>query len=134
MRKLIAMCALVTPFLAASAWAQPGATPANPSTPANAATPATPATPPTHAAENGKPAPSATTKAANPQQDKMKACNEQAAGKKGDDRKAFMKQCLSAAGVPKSQQDKMAACSKEGKGKKGDDYKAFMKDCLSKPA
>ncbi|KAF1029848.1 MAG: hypothetical protein GAK40_00318 [Burkholderia plantarii] len=29
------------------------------------------------------------------QQDKMKACNAQAAGKKGDDRKAFMKGCLS---------------------------------------
>ncbi len=33
--------------------------------------------------------------AANSQQDKMKACNTQATGKKGDDRKAFMKSCLS---------------------------------------
>ena len=32
---------------------------------------------------------------ANSQQSKMKTCNTQAAGKKGDDRKAFMKQCLS---------------------------------------
>jgi hypothetical protein len=31
------------------------------------------------------------------QQDKMKACNTQAADKKGDDRKAFMKSCLSSA-------------------------------------
>ena len=32
---------------------------------------------------------------ANSQQNKMKACNAQAGDKKGDDRKAFMKQCLS---------------------------------------
>nr|WP_308633184.1 PsiF family protein [Massilia sp. R2A-15] len=30
------------------------------------------------------------------QQEKMKACNTEATGKKGDDRKAFMKTCLSA--------------------------------------
>jgi hypothetical protein len=30
------------------------------------------------------------------QQDKMKSCNAEAAGKKGDERKAFMKECLSA--------------------------------------
>jgi hypothetical protein len=29
------------------------------------------------------------------QQDKMKTCNADAAGKKGDERKAFMKECLS---------------------------------------
>ena len=29
------------------------------------------------------------------QQERMKACNTQAGDKKGDDRKAFMKQCLS---------------------------------------
>lgn len=31
-----------------------------------------------------------------PQQSRMALCNKDAAGKKGDDRKAFMKQCLSA--------------------------------------
>ena len=31
----------------------------------------------------------------NSQQDKMAACNKQAGDKKGDDRKAFMKTCLS---------------------------------------
>ena len=64
----------------------------------------------------------------------MKDCNAQAGDKKGDERKAFMKQCLSAKGVQptKTQQEKMSACSKEGKGKKGDEYKAFMKECLSK--
>ena len=33
--------------------------------------------------------------AANAQQSKMTTCNASAAGKKGDDRKAFMKDCLS---------------------------------------
>ncbi|WP_179403994.1 PsiF family protein [Burkholderia guangdongensis] len=68
------------------------------------------------------------------QQDKMKACNAQAAGKKGDDRKAFMKDCLSAkpaADKKMSQQDKMKACNTQATGKKGDDRKAFMKSCLS---
>ena len=31
---------------------------------------------------------------AGPQQDKMKACNAEAKGKKGAERKAFMKECL----------------------------------------
>ena len=73
--------------------------------------------------------------AQNSQQDKMKECNTQAAGKKGDDRKAFMKTCLSstpaAAATPMSQQDKMKACNTQATGKKGDDRKAFMKTCLS---
>ncbi|MBJ9663116.1 PsiF family protein [Burkholderia gladioli] len=70
--------------------------------------------------------------AANSQQDKMKACNTQAAGKSGDERKAFMKDCLSAKPAGKmSQQDKMKACNTQAMGKKGDDRKAFMKSCLS---
>ncbi|MBN3789065.1 PsiF family protein [Burkholderia sp. Ac-20353] len=72
--------------------------------------------------------------AANSQQDKMKACNAQAAGKSGDERKAFMKDCLSAkpaAAKPMTQQDKMKACNKDAAGKKGDERKAFMKGCLS---
>jgi psiF repeat len=70
----------------------------------------------------------------NSQQSKMTACNAQATGKKGDDRKAFMKSCLSAspaAAAPMTQQQKMTACSQSNKGKKGDDYKASMKSCLS---
>ena len=63
------------------------------------------------------------------QQDKMKMCNQDAAGKKGDDRKAFMSQCLSAKKM--SQQDRMKVCNKDAAGKKGDDRKAFMSDCLS---
>ncbi|PCE24326.1 PsiF family protein [Burkholderia ubonensis] len=70
--------------------------------------------------------------AANSQQDKMKACNTQAAGKTGDERKAFMKDCLSAKPAKAtSQQDKMKACNKDAAGKKGDERKAFMKSCLS---
>jgi hypothetical protein len=74
---------------------------------------------------------------------KMKACNAEADSKgfsgegKGDDRKAFMKTCLSAKS-PKteaggSQQNKMKACNKEAKAKSlaGDERKTFMKTCLS---
>jgi hypothetical protein len=68
--------------------------------------------------------------AQNSQQTKMGVCNDQAKGKTGDDRKAFMKQCLSAA-KPPTQQEKMKLCNQDATGKKGDDRKAFMKDCLS---
>jgi hypothetical protein len=64
------------------------------------------------------------------QQSKMATCNKDAEGKKGDDRKAFMKECLSAKKV--TQQDKMKTCNADATGKKGDDRKAFMKECLSK--
>ncbi|WP_144107827.1 PsiF family protein [Paraburkholderia sp. BCC1886] len=71
--------------------------------------------------------------AQNSQQTKMADCNKQAADKKGDDRKAFMKTCLSAkpAATKMTQQDKMKACNTQATGKKGDDRKAFMKTCLS---
>lgn len=62
----------------------------------------------------------------------MAACNAQAADKKGDERKAFMKQCLSAkvASGPVSQQNKMKKCNLEAKGKTGDERKKFMSECL----
>jgi hypothetical protein len=77
---------------------------------------------------------------ATPQQQKMKDCNAEAGAKdlKGDDRKAFMKTCLSAKapqaekkGTP--QQEKMKACNKEAgeKHMKGDERKKFMSSCLS---
>ena len=73
--------------------------------------------------------------APNSQQEKMKDCNAQAKAKNltGDDRKKFMSQCLSAAGVSETQQEKMKSCNKEAsaKGLKGDDRKAFMSTCLS---
>jgi cytochrome c556 len=75
----------------------------------------------------------AQTAAPNSQQNKMKACNAQAGDKKGDDRKAFMKQCLSSAGAAPAmtQQERMKACNVQAGDKKGDDRKAFMKQCLS---
>lgn len=81
------------------------------------------------AADSAKPA----------QQNKMGMCNKDAADKKGDERKAFMKECLKKDGNPEkaadkkgAQQEKMKACNKDATGKKGDERKAFMKECLSK--
>jgi len=68
----------------------------------------------------------------------MTTCNAEAKTKalKGDERKAFMKECLSAkkaAAAPATQQDKMKTCNADAKTKKlaGDARKAFMKECLS---
>ncbi|MBE7420225.1 MAG: hypothetical protein HS128_21200 [Ideonella sp.] len=72
-----------------------------------------------HAADEKKPT---------AQQNKMTACNKEAGDKKGDERKAFMKTCLSAKKT--SQQDKMKACNKEAGDKKGDERKTFMSECL----
>lgn len=71
-------------------------------------------------------------KAANAQQSKMSSCNQQASGKTGDERKAFMKQCLSA--KKPTQQDRMRTCNTQAQGKMGDERKAFMKECLSNKA
>jgi hypothetical protein len=71
------------------------------------------------------------------QQNKMKTCNADAKDKKGDERKAFMKECLSAkpaAAEPAKgteQQNKMKTCNADAKDKKGDERKKFMKECLS---
>lgn len=78
-----------------------------------------------------------------PQQEKMKACNADAAKQelKGDERKDFMKQCLSAKKEEQAekkemtpQQQKMKDCNKEAKDQKlkGDERKKFMSECLSK--
>ena len=66
-----------------------------------------------------------------PQQSKMATCNKEAEGKKGDERKAFMKDCLSA-NKQEKQQNKMKTCNAEATGKKGDERKAFMSECLKK--
>jgi hypothetical protein len=78
------------------------------------------------------------------QQTKMGDCNKEAGDKKGDERKAFMKSCLSAkpaaaASAPATskkatQQEKMKSCNKDAADKalKGEPRKAFMKECLSK--
>lgn len=94
------------------------------------------------------------------QQDKMKGCNAEAKGMKGDERKAFMSKCLkkdyvlksaapaadkkaaapakvdatptASAAAPVKQQDKMKSCNAEAKTKalKGDERKKFMSSCL----
>lgn len=85
------------------------------------------------------------------QQSKMVTCNKDATGKKGDERKAFMKECLSAkpaaaaaaatateaaapaeAAAGTSQQSKMKTCNADAKGKKGSERKKFMSECLKK--
>ncbi len=45
--------------------------------------------------DNPAPEASAGTDGKTTQQNKMKTCNAEATGKKGDERKAFMKECLS---------------------------------------
>jgi psiF repeat-containing protein len=77
-------------------------------------------------------APAADDKKLTPQQEKMKACNTQAADKKGDDRKAFMSECLKAGApaAPMTQQEKMKACNTKAGEKKGDERKTFMSECL----
>ena len=71
-----------------------------------------------------------------PQQERMGACNKEAGTKdlKGDDRKKFMSECLSAGKkeAKMTQQEKMKACNKDAgtKALKGDDRKKFMSECL----
>ena len=90
------------------------------------------------AADAEKKAPSPAQQA---QQEKMKACNAEAGSKalKGDERKKFMSDCLSAKpaaaatpAAPATQQDKMKSCNADAatKALKGDERKAFMSDCL----
>ena len=74
------------------------------------------------------------------QQGKMKTCNADAKTKdlKGDERKAFMKECLgakpaAAADGKSTQQTKMKTCNADAatKALKGAERKTFMKECLS---
>lgn len=73
-----------------------------------------------------------TSPAKTAQQNKMTVCNQQAGGMKGDERKAFMSNCLKAAPAPMTQQDKMKHCNTAATGKAGDERKAFMSQCLKK--
>ncbi|MFJ2692002.1 PsiF family protein [Pseudomonas sp. NPDC087336] len=80
--------------------------------------------------------------AATDQQNKMTTCNADATAKslKGDERKAFMSNCLKAAPAVNDakaltpQQEKMKTCNADAatKALKGDERKAFMSDCLKK--
>jgi hypothetical protein len=82
-RFIIALAALVTSFAVQAA--EPATVPVKPAPPTPAAT--------TPAAQKG--APVAQKTAALSQQDRMRECNKQATGKKGAERKTFMKTCLS---------------------------------------
>jgi hypothetical protein len=81
---------------------------------------------------------STAAKPANSQQEKMKTCNADAKAKNlaGDERKSYMKGCLSdqpaAPAKTNSQQEKMKSCNKEAteKALKGADRKSFMSTCL----
>jgi len=79
------------------------------------------------------------------QQEKMGACNKEAATKtlKGDERKAFMKSCLSAKpataavtatpatpATAAKPQNAMTTCNKAATGKKGAERKKYMSSCL----
>ena len=83
------------------------------------------------AAYAAAPAASAPAAGKTAQQSKMVTCNKEAADKKGDERKAFMKECLSAK-KETTQQSKMATCNKDAGDKKGDERKKFMSECLKK--
>ena len=75
------------------------------------------------------------TATVNPQQEKMKACNAQAGDKKGDDRKAFMKTCLSAAPpAPAKPESKMAMCNKKTAGMNKEDRAKAQSECMKAPA
>ena len=76
--------------------------------------------------------------AATAQQNKMTTCNAEASTKtlKGDERKAFMSNCLKAkpATAATTQQEKMKTCNATAgtQALKGDARKTFMSDCLKK--
>jgi hypothetical protein len=68
------------------------------------------------------------------QQSKMASCNKDAGDKKGDDRKAFMKSCLSA--KKDAAPDAKAACDTKAADKKlaGAAKNSFVKKCVTDSA
>ncbi|MCQ6255723.1 PsiF family protein [Pseudomonas sp. Q11] len=75
--------------------------------------------------------------AATAQQNKMTTCNADATAKalKGDERKAFMSNCLKASPAAASTpQERMKTCNATAttQALKGDARKAFMSECLKK--
>ncbi|AUL48993.1 PsiF repeat family protein [Bordetella trematum] len=89
------------------------------------------------AAGAGAPAttPAPTSKEMTLQQQRMVACNKSAAGKTGDDRKAFMSSCLKGEEPAKpltSQQTRMKDCNARAAAQalSGEARKTFMSTCL----
>jgi hypothetical protein len=66
--------------------------------------------------------------AENAQQERMKTCNTQAGDKKGDERKKFMSDCLSA--EKKKYDSKMAECNAKTKGMKKDEANKARSECM----
>jgi len=90
-------------------------------------------------AQEKKEATKEATAAQKKQQERMRACNEQAGAKKleGDTRKKFMSSCLSGDTTAKGekmtpQQARMKECNRQASDKnmKGDERKNFMSGCL----
>jgi hypothetical protein len=75
-------------------------------------------------------------KAPTAQQGKMTVCNKEAGARKGDERKKFMSECLSAkhaeaADKRTAQQERMKQCNLDAKDKKATSAKKFMSEgCL----
>jgi len=66
--------------------------------------------------------------AENAQQERMKTCNAQAGDKKGDERKKFMSDCLSA--EKKKYDSKMAECNAKTKGMTKDEANKTRSECM----
>ena len=68
------------------------------------------------------------------QQNRMATCAKEAMGKKGDERRAFMKECLStgkkAANDPEAV--KLKACKAEAKGLRGNERKDAIAQCVAR--
>ena len=71
------------------------------------------------------------------QQERMASCNKQATGKTGEDRKAFMSECLRGDTTSDGKaltpaQERMRSCNADAtaKGLKGDERRNFMSTCL----
>jgi hypothetical protein len=86
-------------------------------------------------AQDKKDAKKEPTAAQKKQQERMKACNDKASDKKGDERRKFMSACLKGDGAAptaaqKKQQERMKACNDKAADKKGDERRKFMSACL----
>ena len=80
------------------------------------------------------PAFAADEKAPTTQQTKMATCNKEAGEKalKGDERKKFMSDCLSA--KPAKAESKMSMCNKQTAGLSGDARSKAQSECMKGPA
>ncbi len=78
----------------------------------------------------------AADKAPTAQQSKMVTCNKDAGDKKGDERKTFLKECLSAKGAAAAEAPANAACEKSAADKKlhGAAAKSHIKKCTADAA